>query len=111
MTTTSERLAEEQQRMRRVPGIFFWDNLGERRAVIDGTGIEVWELVMIWRDMDWDEAALREYFENLEPWQIDGALGYYRLHKAEVDLLIRLNDEFDIEAFWRENPSTRPPGR
>ena len=45
MTT---ELLDEGIRMRRAPGIVFADGATGRRAVVAGTGLDVWEVIATW---------------------------------------------------------------
>ena len=49
-TVMLEALADEALRMRRFPGIGFVGPEHDRRAYLSGTGLEVWEVVEIYRD-------------------------------------------------------------
>jgi uncharacterized protein (DUF433 family) len=64
--------------MRRAPGVVFAEGPAGRRAVVAGTGLDVWEVIAAWR-------AAGERLEKLKatyPWlaeaQIRSALGYLR---------------------------------
>jgi hypothetical protein len=46
-TRMLERLADEALRMRRFPGIVFRGPEHRRRASVAGTGMDVWEVVML----------------------------------------------------------------
>jgi uncharacterized protein (DUF433 family) len=91
--TTAELLAEAV-RMRRAPGIVFADGPAGRRAVVAGTGLDVWEVIASWI------AAGRSYEETRQdyPWltdvQLRTALGYYELYPEEI------NTRLEKEAAW-----------
>lgn len=99
-TTFSALAAEmlsEAARMRRCPGILFADGPTGRRARIEGTGIEVWEVVSSYLALDRDERRLRQAYHWLSDRQILAALGYYRAYPEEVDDLVRRNREEEEE--------------
>jgi uncharacterized protein (DUF433 family) len=87
-TRMLERLAEEALRMRRFPGVVFRGPEHRRRASIAGTGMDVWEIVML------HEAEGRETLLEAHPVtgrQLDTALAYYREHPEEVDRFLEEN--------------------
>jgi uncharacterized protein (DUF433 family) len=86
----SELLAEAAK-MRRCPGVVFADGPYGRRARVEGTGIEVWEVVAAWLTMGKDEKRLRKAFAWLSDRQLLAVLGYYRAYPKEIDKLIEAN--------------------
>lgn len=90
-------MLSEAARMRRCPGILFADGPTGRRARIEGTGIEVWEVVSSYLSLDRDERRLRQAYHWLSDRQILAALGYYRAYPEEVDDLVRRNREEEEE--------------
>ena len=86
----SELLAEAA-RMRRCPGVVFADGPYGRRARVEGTGIEVWEVLAAWLAMGKDEKRLRKAYAWLSDRQLLAALGYYRAYPKEIDDLIEAN--------------------
>lgn len=50
----------EAEKMARVPGIYYMDGATGRRACIVGTGLDVWELISIYKEGGWP--ALRATF-------------------------------------------------
>lgn len=99
-TTFSALAAEmlsEAARMRRCPGVLFADGPTGRRARIEGTGIEVWEVVSSYLSLDRDERRLRQAYHWLSDRQILAALGYYRAYPEEIDDLVRRNREEEEE--------------
>ncbi len=106
-----EELLEEGIRMRRVPGIAFMDGGVGRRAHLQGTGIDVWEIVSVYKWSNWDWEKLRQSFEWLTERQLRTALTYYEAYPVEIDERIRSEEDFDIEQFWAENPWSKPPWR
>jgi len=86
----SELLAEAAK-MRRCPGVVFADGPYGRRARVEGTGIEVWEVIAAWLAMGKDEKRLGKAYAWLSDRQLLAALGYYRAYPKEIDELIEAN--------------------
>lgn len=78
-----EAYATETIRMRRFPGIAFRGDDHRRRAWVLGTGLDVWEVVTLTRELGSEEALADEY--GLTPGQIRIALAYYREFPDEVE--------------------------
>lgn len=87
-----EREAQEAALMREFPGVEFWWSNGERRAKIRGSGIEVWEAVMILRDMEFNVTQGIEMWPHIGADDLAMALAFYRAHPDEVDQLVAWND-------------------
>jgi uncharacterized protein (DUF433 family) len=84
-SATAAELLDEAIRLRRAPGIAFVDGATGRRAVIAGTGLDVWEVVATWKAVEEDEDELALAYPWLSPMQLRSALGYYRLYPKEID--------------------------
>lgn len=93
-SSTTAELLEEAIRMRRAPGIVFADGPAGRRAVMAGTGLDVWEIVATWREGNEDDGELRKNYPWMTEPQIRSALGYYRLYPQEID------SRLEREAHW-----------
>ncbi len=91
MTT---ELEQEAEKMRRVPGIVFAEGSFGRVPRIDGTGIEVFEVIGVYQGLDQDRRRLRKAFDFLTESQLEAALRYYEHFPEEVDE--RLADEARI---------------
>jgi uncharacterized protein (DUF433 family) len=96
-TTGVLELLNEAVRMRKVPGIAFVDSLTGRRAVLAGTGLEVWEVVAMWRALNENEDQLAQAFAWLPVSQLRSALAYYRLYPADIDARLALEDRWTAE--------------
>lgn len=104
-------LLNEAVRMRRVPGILFADSITGRRAVIAGTGLDVWEVVATWKAVGHDEEKLREAYHWLSAGQLRAALTYYRVYPAEINERIAREESWTPERIRRELPFASPgPG-
>lgn len=97
-------LLTEALRMRRAPGIAFTDSIIGRRAVVAGTGIDVWEVIGTWQAVGRDEAHLREAYDWLTSAQIRAALGYYQQYPEEIDRRLALEESWTPESVRREFP-------
>ena len=78
-------LLTEAVRMRRVPGVVFGDGPTGRRAVVAGSGIDVWEVVATWQERGLDFETLRRNYDWLTEAQLRSALRYYELYPEEID--------------------------
>lgn len=104
-------LLDEGIRMRHVPGIAFMDGGVGRRAHLQGTGLDIWEIIGVYKWSNWDWETLRQSFEWLTERQLRTALAYYEAYPVEIDERIHSEEEFDIEEFWAENPWSKPSWR
>jgi len=87
----ASELLSEAAKMRRCPGVIFADGPHGRRGRVEGTGIEVWEVVAAWHAMGKDEKRLKKAYAWLSDRQLLAALGYYRAYPEEIDELIEAN--------------------
>ena len=110
-SSLTTELLDEAIRQRRAPGIVFVDGATGRRAVVAGTGIEVWEIVGTWKALTEDFESTREAYGWLSEIQLRAALGYYARYPEEVDQRLareaawtpeRLRDELPYAAPRRE---------
>jgi uncharacterized protein (DUF433 family) len=97
-------LVDEGIRMRRCPGIVFRDGSSGRRAVIEGTGVDVWAVVQEWRAVEEEWANVRASFPQLTEHQLRAALNYYAVYPAEVDARLAIEAEWTPERLARELP-------
>lgn len=103
------QLLDEAIRMRRAPGIIFVDGVSGRRAVVAGTGLEVWEVVAAWNSLDRDWEALRSSFSEITEVQLRAALSYYELYPDEIDERLGREEEWTPERIRAELPFSAPP--
>jgi len=109
-TTFSALAAEmlcEAAKMRRCPGVVFADGPAGRRARIEGTGIEIWEVISSYLALGKNEQRLRESYHWLSERQILAALGYERTYPGEIEDLIRRNNAQDPGGRSAELPFAR----
>ena len=86
-TGLAERYVEEGLRMDEHPGIGFADGPAGRRAVLQGTGLDVWEAVATVTQPGGSVEATAAYLE-LPVSTIRMAVRYYAAFPAEIDDLI-----------------------
>jgi uncharacterized protein (DUF433 family) len=96
-----EALAEEALRMRLFPGIGFKGMDWDRRAWVMGTGLDVWQVVDIHKDVGSMERILESWSINER--QIQLALDYYKMFPEEIDAAIAENRR-PIEQLEEEYP-------
>jgi uncharacterized protein (DUF433 family) len=77
-----------------LPGIAFMDGPAGRRAVVEGTGLDVWEVVATWKEGGGDYELLRQNYPWLTEIQLRAALSYYELYPAEIE------ERLEAEASW-----------
>jgi uncharacterized protein (DUF433 family) len=84
-----EELAVEAAKMRLFPGIGFKDH--PRRAWVIGSGLEVWELIMILRDFG-DDDAVREAYPRVTEHHIRLARAYAERFSEEIEARLEANN-------------------
>ena len=104
----TNELLTEAIRMRRVPGVVFADGPSGRRAVVAGTGIDVWEVVAAWKAGGRDPEKLHEDFSWLKETQLRAALAYYELYPSEIDARLERERLWTAERVRKELPFTSP---
>ena len=102
-------LIEESLRQRRCPGIIFAEGPTGRRATVAGSGIDVWEVIRVFKACDEDVAALAQAFPQLSRRQLDAAIHYYRCYSEEIEE--RLAQEERAEAELLRRPDLVKPFR
>jgi len=100
--TTAQSLIEAD-RMRRIPGIVFADGAAGRRARIAGTGIEVFEVIQQYLNVDRDWGQTQETYHWLTPEQLSAAIAYYTAYPEEIDEWLTEARELE-EAFLSSGP-------
>ncbi len=110
-TALATELLSEAVAMRRCPGIAFMDGATGRRAIVAGSGVDVWEVVYVYEHVNRDFAELRQSFSHLTEAQIRAALGYALLYPDEVRRRIADNDAWTPERLARELPVFVPAPR
>ena len=101
-------ILDEGLRMRRIPGIVFGDSRRGRVARIAGTGLGVWEVIRVFRDLENDSTRLRAAFDWLSDQQLRSALAYAEAYPDEIEARIRADDEWTPDRLYKTYPFTRP---
>ena len=89
-------------------GICFVDGPTGRRAVVTGTGLDVWEVIATWKEGGESYELLRQNYPWLSEIQLRAALGYYQLYPYEIDARLEREAQLTPERAWRELPFSRP---
>jgi uncharacterized protein (DUF433 family) len=90
-TGLAERYVEEGLRMDEHPGIGFADGPAGRRAILLGTGLDVWEVVDTVKQHRGSVDAAARYLE-VPAATIRTAVRYYAAFPAEIDDMLRRRD-------------------
>jgi len=104
----SQQLLGEALKMRRAPGVVFVDGPAGRRAVVAGTGLDVWEVAATWKRCDGDYEKLRREYDWLTEPQLRAALAYYKLYPSEIDTRLERERSWTPERVRRELPFSTP---
>jgi uncharacterized protein (DUF433 family) len=110
-SATAIELLTEAVKMRRCPGIVFADSPSGRHARVAGTGLDVWEIIAMYKSLERDPVRLREAYHWLTDAQLRAALGYYGAYPEEIDRRIALDERWTKERLWAEYPFTAPDRR
>jgi uncharacterized protein (DUF433 family) len=108
-TTVANELLSEAVAMRRCPGIAFMDGATGRRAIVAGTGLDVWEVVYVYEHLARSFAELRRAFSHLSESQLRAALSYAVLYPEDIRRRITANDAWTPERLAQELPIFVPP--
>ena len=101
-------LLAEALKMRRVPGIVMVDGPSGRRAVVAGSGLDVWEIIATWQACGKDERQLGENYPWLTSPQLRAALAYYQLYPDEIDNRLVREQQWTPERLQRDLPFVVP---
>src|SRR5437660_10077467 len=83
-TVLAERYLEEGVVMDEHPGIHFVDGPMGRRPAVMGTGLDVWEIIVVARDNQGSVEDTAAYLE-IDPRLVEVAPRYYGANKSEID--------------------------
>lgn len=100
-TTLAERYLNEGLLMDEVPGIYFVDGALGRRPALIGSGLDVWEVVKVFKDNGSIQEAAA-YLE-VEPRLVELAIRYYGSNREEIDdWIARVHELSELEeGKWR----------
>lgn len=108
-SNVTKDLLQEAIKMRRCPGILLAEGTGGRRARVAGTGIEVWEVIAIYKGVKENFKRLQKAYHWLSGEQLRAALGYYAIYPEEIDQLIAQNEQWNDERVRGRYPFMRSP--
>jgi uncharacterized protein (DUF433 family) len=101
-------MLDEGLRMRRIPGIVFGDSGRGRVARVAGTGLAVWEIIRVLRELDNDAGRLSAAFDRLTDQQLRSAFAYAEAYPEEIEERIRVDEAWTPERLYQAYPFTRP---
>jgi uncharacterized protein (DUF433 family) len=108
-SAVATELLAEAIAMRRCPGIAFMDGATGRRAILAGTGLDVWEVVYAYEHLDRRFPELQAAFSHLTDLQLRAALAYATLYPEDIRRRIAATDAWTPERLARELPVFVPP--
>lgn len=89
-------LLDEVLRAQEFEGIHFRNTIIGRQAFITGTGMEVWQFIMVGRALGMDADRVADHLGYPVNY-FKAALKYYNAYKDEINMAIANNDIFDEE--------------
>lgn len=78
------------------------------RAVVSGTGIDVWEIIANWHACEKNTSELRDCYPWLTEEQLHSAITYYEDHPNEIDERLKRERRWTQERVYRELPFAKP---
>jgi len=103
-SSVTKELIEEAIKMHRCPVIVFSEGVSGRKARIAGTGIEVWEVIAVYKSVEESFDRLKTTFHWLSEPQLRAALGYYRAYPEEIGGLMSQNEGWTRESIYGNFP-------
>lgn len=103
-TAVTNELLEEAIKAHRSPGIIYSEGVSGKRARIAGSGIEVWEIIAVYKNSGQTFKRLQKTYHWLTEQQIKAALGYYSFYREEIDALIAENEQWSLESIKQKYP-------
>jgi len=95
--TLAQRYIDEGLRRDEHPAVHFVDGPAGRRAALLGTGMDVWEVVLVVHDNGGDAVEAATYLE-LPVHVVHAAAAYYAAYRDEIDRWIEANEREAEEA-------------
>lgn len=98
----TERYIAEGVKMDEHPEIAFREGALGRRAILNGTRLDVWQVIETVRNSDSSIEEAAEYL-GLAPWRVQAAVNYYAVYRDEVDEIAEREHAVAerAEAAWR----------
>lgn len=87
-----------------VPGVVVDRRPPEVRAHISGTGLEVWEVMKTWFEVNEDWPTFRDCYEDVPEDDLRAALEYGRKHWDIIEARIALDYTYVPESFRDDIP-------
>ena len=106
LSSVVSELVEEAMRIRQHPGIVFAGPAGNRRARVEGSGLDVWEVMTVHRNCGERTEKTLQTLSHLSSRQLEAVLQYYASHRAEIDERIADNER-PVEEWLRLYPHIR----
>jgi uncharacterized protein (DUF433 family) len=78
-------------RTEEIAGIEFRNTVVGRQPFVKGTGMTVWEFIMVAKDFDLDPVRTGEHLEYPSSF-VSAALNYYKAYPAEIERALEDND-------------------
>jgi len=91
----------------RYPGITFVEGPAGLRAHVAGSGLDVWEVVMVHRAHKGAEEATLNHLQQLSRRQLRTGLAYYQDHRQEINAILAEQAKAP-EAWGQEVAVSRP---
>ena len=98
------QLIEEALRHEEYPCVDFRDSTIGRQAYVVGSGLAVWEMVMVAESYQLDPVPVAAHF-GWPVAKVEGVLAYYRAYPVDIDRVIRENDAITEEEMRRNLPN------
>lgn len=103
-TAVTNELLEEAIKAHRSPGIIYSEGVSGKKARIAGTGIDVWEVIAVYKSSGQAFKRLQLSYHWLTEQQLKAALGYYSFYSEEIDALIAENEQWTQESIKQKCP-------
>lgn len=91
-----------------VPGVTFAEGPTGRRARIEGTGLDVWEVIATWKGVGRNYQRLRAAYHWLTEEQLRAALEYYQRKPQAIEDRLEREEQWTPESVWQEFPFAYP---
>jgi len=103
-TAVTNELLEEAIKAHRSPDIIYSEGVSGKKARIAGTGIEVWEVIAVYKSSGQTFKRLQLSYHWLSERQLKAALGYYSFYSEEIDALIAENEQWTLKSIRQKYP-------
>jgi len=93
----------------RYPGLTFVEGPAGLRAHVAGSGLDIWEIVMVHRGQGQRDEDTVKHLPQLSRRQLKLALAYYEDHRQEIDAI--LADQAKAPEEWSDQVAEPRPAR